>query len=35
MTGFIISGFSFETASPVKRHSKGLSWVQENLHAPF
>src|ERR1700730_17000114 len=26
---------SFETASLLKRRSKGLSWVKENLHAQF
>ncbi|HVS87541.1 MAG TPA: reverse transcriptase N-terminal domain-containing protein [Candidatus Acidoferrum sp.] len=26
---------SFETASPLKRRSKGLSWVKGNFHAQF
>jgi hypothetical protein len=25
----------FETASPLRRRSKGLSWVKGNLHAQF
>jgi len=35
MTGFIVSVFRFETASPLKRRSEGLSWVKVNLHAQF
>jgi RNA-directed DNA polymerase len=27
--------YRFETASPLKRRSKGLSWVKGNLHAQF
>ena len=35
MTGFISASFPFETASPLKRRSKGLSRVKANLHAQF
>ncbi len=35
MTGFIVSVFRFESASPLPRRSKGLSWVKGNLHAQF